>query len=1139
MGLRFKLIIPVVVGYFLIASLIHFYWVPQLLSIEKHKYHENQELIIKTISPEITRLMLSSDLARLHSFLDTQMDLHKIDWQEVRVTDDNKDTIYPLNTGSYQANENIIEISQKLNNADQSVGTVYLVADWSNEKTVVLKSLRELELYLLVSFGLIIFAGAIWQGWQVIKPLQHLKQAVIRLAAGDFNVVLPKPTRDEIGRLSASFVLMKSDLQKAIEATQESEAQQRAVINTIADGVIIITDHGIIESFNPAAERIFGYDAIEVLGQNVSILMPHEYADNHDIYLKNYRESHNAQVIGSVRELEGLHRNGHIFPIEITISEVDLGSQVLFTGIVRDISERKKADTELRLAAASFDTHEGILITDEYANIIKVNPSFTKITGYAEEDIIGQNPSILASGRHDEIFFKKMWDQLEKNGHWAGEVWNKRKNGDVYPEWLAVTTIKDDDGKVIHYVGNFLDVSEQKTQQLLLKEKAVELEQARDQAEAAGNAKTEFLATMSHEIRTPMNGVLGMTQLLADTELDETQTEYLDILENSGKMLLNIINDILDFSKIDANKMELELISFNLEKAAYETIQLLSARAEEKNLELIFNYHSECPRQLIGDAGRIRQILVNLLGNAIKFTESGHVVLDISCQAVSGDNTNLLVKVQDTGIGIPPSAQEKLFNSFAQADGSTTRKFGGTGLGLAISKKLVTLMGGEIGVNSEPGDGAEFWFSITLPAVEKIQPLPKASLEGIRVLIVDDNSSYREILCEQLTSFKMDVLTAPSGIEAMEILHRAMAEGNPVQVAILDYMMPEVNGKALCKMIKKESAPVLSELPLVLLTSYGQIGQGKEFKKAGFAAYLSKPASLEILHDTLASVIGLKQQNLEHDLITRHSLVETAATETGSEKPVFNARILLAEDDLTNQKVATGVLNQFGLEVDVANNGRQAVDMYRSGQYDLILMDCRMPEMDGHEATRIIRDSEQDSRIPIIALTANIQDSDREQCRLAGMDDFVGKPFTVDEIENALGRWLTSTTTDTARPDSTISPASTESGVLNTAVLDTLRETTGSYFAEIIPGFVDDTDNKMKQLSELISDYEGLERLAHSLKSSSASLGATRLSSLAEQLETMSRNQANKESIPPLLESIVSEFEQVKTLLEDYDRQHS
>jgi len=412
MSLRFKLIFPVVSGYILLATLVHFFSLPQLLSSDQKRYKETQQLIVATIEPEIIRNMLSGDLATMYSFLDTQMDLHQHDWKKLQLKTATGEQIYPLDETEIQLNENIIEIKVNFKHLDDELASLLLLVDWSNEKAEVLQTLRQLEIYLLIIFGLIIIIGMIWQGFQINKPISNLIDVTSQLATGNFDVELPKTTRDEIGQLTSAFKHMKTDLQRAIEESQESEAQQRAVINTIGDAVIMIDDQGSIEIFNPAAERIFGYDTAEILGKNIKMLMPQEYAEHHDDYLRHYKESQQSNVIGTVRELEGLHHDGHIFPIEITTSEVILDTHSLFIGVIRDISQRKEVETELQLAAAAFATHEGITITDQYANIIKVNPAFTSITGYSQEEVIGQNPSIMSSGRHDEIFFKKMWALL-------------------------------------------------------------------------------------------------------------------------------------------------------------------------------------------------------------------------------------------------------------------------------------------------------------------------------------------------------------------------------------------------------------------------------------------------------------------------------------------------------------------------------------------------------------------------------------------------------------------------------------------------------------------------------------------------------------------------------------------------------
>ncbi len=543
-------------------------------------------------------------------------------------------------------------------------------------------------------------------------------------------------------------------------------------------------------------------------------------------------------------------------------------------------------------------------------------------------------------------------------------------------------------------------------------------------AEEADRAKSEFLANMSHEIRTPMNGVLGMAELLANTDLTARQKTFTDVIVKSGHALLTIINDILDFSKINAGQLTLSPAPFRLAEAVEDVATLVSARVAEKNLELIVRVDPRLPPFVVGDAGRFRQIVTNLLGNAVKFTEKGHVLVDVSGEIVN-DVAMLKVSVEDTGIGIPAEKLQSVFEKFAQVDSSSTRRHEGTGLGLAIGARLVELMGGEMGVSSELGRGSVFWFSVPMPVHDMNvddERVP-GDVTGARVLIIDDNPVNRDILLEQLRSWGFDCAAAESGAVGLAFLERACQIGASVDCIILDYQMPGMNGADVARAIAGDSR--LSAIPVVLLTSVDQVDFSRLIIDYGIAAHLTKPARSAVLLGTIVSAIqnARMQQGTAHFVreqvpppalpAPRRAETPVLAPAAGNDLSGGAIDILIAEDNDVNQLVFSQILNGLGLSYRIAGNGRTAIDMHRALNPRLILMDVSMPDMNGFEATRAIRAAEAASgaRVPIIGVTAHVLKGDREKCLDAGMDDYLPKPVSPDRLAAKIGSWLGETVT--------------------------------------------------------------------------------------------------------------------------------
>jgi PAS domain S-box-containing protein len=773
-------------------------------------------------------------------------------------------------------------------------------------------------------------------------------------------------------------------------------------------------------------------------------------------------------------------------------------------------------DNERIILRAFIDNVPDLMyVKDVESRFVVANPSVARWMGAENPgDLLGKTdfdfyPRELAArffADEQKIIHSRqpLFDQEESSTSAANE-----------PRLLLTTKVPllDSEGRVTGIAGIGREITERKKAEDALHKSNQDLQEATDrankltvEANQANAAKSAFLANMSHEIRTPMNGILGMTGLLLDSALSVEQRHFAEVVDASARSLLTVIDDILDFSKVEAGKLEIDSVDFNLHSLMSDFSEIMAEQARNRPIEFVCAVPPDVSANLKGDPGRLRQVLQNLVSNAIKFTHHGEVVLRVERISESESDAWLRFSVRDTGIGIPLNKQQTLFTSFTQVDASTTRKYGGTGLGLAISRKLVELMGGEIGLESQEGVGSAFWFTLHFARQQESarRNAPEVPVKGARILVVDDNATNREVLTAQLQSWGAAVVARESGPEALVCLRNAAAAGAPFHVAVLDGLMPGMDGAALGRAIQKDDD--LKTIPLVMMTSLGRRGDARHFKEIGFAAYLPKPVRQSDLFDCLVTLLGGSCQAETQPLITRHSL--RAARRS-------NARILLVEDNLTNQEVACGILRRLGWRADVAGDGNEALRLLEQTPYDLVLMDVQMPGMDGYEATQRIRDPHSavlKHDVPIIATTAHAITGDAAKCLAAGMSDYVAKPIDPQTLEKQVEKWLArkvheahsappAGSPEEAGPPQPASPISLP--VFDREAFLGRMMGDEQFAHEVVAEFVKETPALIQTLAECVArgDLESIWKLAHKIKGSAANVGGESLRDAALKME--------------------------------------
>jgi PAS domain S-box-containing protein len=886
---------------------------------------------------------------------------------------------------------------------------------------------------------------------------------------------------------------MKPSLLHGLDA--DSAGPLLARLLTIADDAVIVADdQQRVVLFNEGAERCFGYPASTVLGQPIARLLPDALRERHGEHMRAFAASPRAaRRMGERGDLRGMRADGSLFDAEASISHVELDGHTYFTAILRDVSAARQAARALTASEARFRSLAaaapvGIFQTDADGACCYVNDRWCEIAGMSAIEAAGQG-WLRALHPADRVSVSDAWrDAVASRRPFALRYRFLRPNGN--DSWVMGNAVASYDGagRINGYIGTVTDVTESHQQ-------AQALERAKSEAEAAMRAKSLFLANMSHEIRTPLNAVVGMTTLLLDTPLSPDQRDFVHTIRSSSDSLLEVINDILDYSKVDAGKLEIERRSFDLRRVVEESLDLVTPRALEKNLNLAYLIEDATPEALIGDPTRLRQVLVNLLSNAVKFTHQGEVLVTVDSQRIDEVSERVHFAVRDTGIGIAAEQLPRLFQSFTQVDASTTRKYGGTGLGLAISRRLAELMGGEVSAESEPGHGSVFHATVLVARASSSEPADflqhdAPALKGKRILIVDDNLSNRRILTQLALRWGMKPSTLPSALEALD----RVRHGEAFDVAVLDMSMPEVDGLELASEIRRRRDP--DELPIVLLTS---LGQRHADPRSGLSASLSKPIKASLLFATLVALTG--------GAAKIDAPPQAPATWPAGSNSV-KLRVLVAEDHTTNQRVMLRLLHHLGCEADLAADGKQAVAAVRQRAYDVVLMDIQMPELDGVKAAREIVSYRGTDPLPrIVAMTANVMPGDREAYLEAGMDGYLAKPIELADLAAVLEQTAARAKIVAALPHI----VGGGEPVLDHERLEHLRaiqdDNQPSLVRELIDQFIVESADHVQRLGDAhaAGDARTLRAVAHRFLSTTQNIGAQRLAALCAALERAAR----------------------------------
>src|SRR3989442_8671008 len=981
----------------------------------------------------------------------------------------------------------------------QKAGTVYVQSDLADIRERLRRYTETVSLVMLGCLIIVyVMAGLLQKA--ISKPIQELSSAMQSVASeksGFLRAV--KQGDDELGRLADGFNHMlqqielreeelrevRDTLEKRVEertrelkeeimerrraeqALGQSEETTRLLLDSTAEAIYGVSIAGECTFANPSCLRMLGYDdAEELLGKNMHALMHHTRVDGtpYPVTECKLREAFQHGVDRHVDDEVFWRRDGTSFAAQYWSHPVIRAKQIVGAVVTfLDITERRRTEKELEQRTSFLNTlievsPLAIVVEDLTPRIQLCNPAFEKLFGYTKQEAREYSLDNLVSPPEMRAEAEALTSQVHSGDAVHQIAQRRRKDGSLVDVEIHGVPLRVG-GKLAGQFALYQDITERKKGDK-------ELREAKEAAESANRAKGEFLANMSHEIRTPLNAVLGMTELVLDSDLTPDQRDSLRLVRSSVEALLGIINDILDFAKIEARHLELEHIPFQLREMLGDTLKTLAVRAHQKGLELSLDVSPEVPEEFVGDPARLRQVIVNLVGNGIKFTETGEVVVRVKANSVSADETELQFAVSDTGVSIPKEMHTKIFEAFSQADSSTTRKYGGTGLGLSITAQLVHLMGGGIRVESEPGQGSTFHFTVRLQVGhnrERKPPFPSPEvLRGVSVLVVDDNATNRRILERMLKCWGMRPILADSGAAALAEIARAQAAGETIPIALLDGHMPGMDGFELAKRIHQE--PGFEATLLMMLTSGGYTEDVARCHALGISLYLIKPIEQKPLLESLLHLMGRSR--------TREEIPRCSESLPNSRIPT-GLQFLLAEDNAVNQKLAVRLLERYGNKVVVAANGREALEALNRQRFDAVLMDVQMPQIGGLEAASLIRERERylGGHVPIIAMTAHAMKGDREKCLDAGMDGYIAKPIRPNTLFEEIMRHV-KTANQVEKSPLTISAKEPAGPVLDAA--DLLHRVSGDaeLLAELVGVFRADYPQQLQALGESITAGE-------------------------------------------------------------------